>query len=76
MCPADPPEYGRTGPALRLFIVLLSMVVLACMLSCGHVVHLVRLPPPLMGDLACSDPLAQCMSESGVCRERRRGECR
>lgn len=32
-----------------------------------------RLPPPLTGDLSCSDPLAQYLTEEGACRELRRG---
>lgn len=70
------PPYGTTDRALGCLCALLLAVVIACLASCGPSVKLRRLPPPLMGDLACSDPVAQCMTREGVCRERRRGDCR
>lgn len=69
-----PDEYGDLAPALRLFCALLLAVTVAALLaSCGPAVVLRRLPPPLTGDLSCSDPGAQYLTREGVCRELRRG---
>jgi hypothetical protein len=73
----EPPSYGTTDRALGCLVALLFAVVVACLGSgCSPAVKLRRLPPPLTGDLACSDPLAQCLTREGACWERRRGECR
>jgi len=73
----DLPDYGRTGPARSLLCALLLLLTVACLASCGPpAVRYRPMPPPLTGDAACSDPVAQCMTSSGVCRERRLGECR
>lgn len=69
------PPYGTTQGALSLLCALLLAVACACLASCGPTVRYRRLPPPLEGDMRCPDPLAQCLTREGVCRERRRGAC-
>lgn len=70
------PVHRQSTGALSLLCTLLLAVAFACLTSCAPRVRYVRLRPPLTDAVRCSDPVAQCMTPEGVCRETRRGECR
>lgn len=71
------PVYRQSTGALSLLCALLLAVAAACLAAgCAPRVRYVRLPPPLTDGVRCSDPVAQCMTKEGVCREVRRGACR